>query len=236
MNSAANRKLPLLLVLVLWLSFMHTANANEDNVLAPVRSYIAQLTGEFEQIPADRQKELKKAALFIRTKIQAGEPAQLTFICTHNSRRSHLAQIWTQTAAAYYDLEGLTAYSGGTEATAMNIRTVDALRRVGFSLTDSTGGSNPVYLVKSSDDKPEIRAYSKVYNAEGNPQENFAALMTCSQADKNCPVVQGSTFRIAIPYDDPKAADGTPEEAARYDERTRQIGREMFYMISQVKG
>jgi len=222
--------------LILLFSFMTTAYAGEDDVLVSVRPAIEKLTGEFEQIPADRQKELKKAALFIRTKIQAGEPAQLTFICTHNSRRSHLAQIWTQTAAAYYDVEGIKAYSGGTESTAMNIRTVDALRRVGFSLTDSTGGNNPVYLVKFSDTKSEIRGYSKVYSADGNPKDNYAAFMTCSQADKNCPVVQGSTFRIAIPYDDPKAADGTPEEVARYDERTQQIGREMLYMISLVKG
>ncbi len=236
MNFAVYRNARFFLGLVLLLGFMNTANSSENDVLEPLRPYIEKLTDEFDQIPAERQKELKKAALFIRTKIQAGEPAQLTFICTHNSRRSHLAQIWTQTAAAYYDVEGVKAYSGGTEATAMNTRTVDALRRVGFSLTDTTGGSNPVYLVKYSDTKPEIRGYSKVYSAEGNPKDNYAALMTCSQADKNCPVVEGSTFRVAIPYEDPKAADNTPEEAARYDERTQQIGREMFYMISQVKG
>ncbi len=236
MTFAAFRTARPFLGLILLLGFMNTAYSSEDDVLEPIRPYIEKLTDEFDQIPADRQKELKKAALFIRTKIQAGEPAQLTFICTHNSRRSHLAQIWTQTAAAYYDIEGVKAYSGGTEATAMNIRTVDALRRVGFSLTDTTGGSNPIYLVKYSDSKPEIRGYSKVYSAEGNPKDNYAAVMTCSQADKNCPVVEGSTFRIAIPYDDPKAADGTPEEVTRYDERTKQIGREMFYMISQVKG
>jgi hypothetical protein len=221
--------------LILIFGFMNIANSSEEDVLEPVRPYVEKLINEFDQIPADRQKELKKVALFIRTKIQAGEPAQLTFICTHNSRRSHLAQIWTQTAAAYYDVEGVKAFSGGTEATAMNIRTVDALRRVGFSLTESSSGSNPVYLVKFSITNPEIRGYSKVYSAEGNPKNNYAAIMTCSQADKNCPVVEGSTLRVATPYDDPKAADGTPEETARYDERTQQIGREMFYMISQVK-
>jgi hypothetical protein len=235
MNFYIDRYAPHFLGLVLLVGFMNTANSSEDDVLEPVRPYIEKLTDEFDQIPADRQNELNKVALFIRTKIQAGEPAQLTFICTHNSRRSHLAQIWTQTAAAYYDVEGVKAFSGGTEATAMNIRTIDALRRVGFSLTETTGGSNPVYLVKFSDTKPEIRGYSKVYSAEGNPKDNYAALMTCSQADKSCPLVKGSIFRVAIPYDDPKAADGTPEEAARYDERTQQIGREMFYMISQVK-
>jgi arsenate reductase len=215
--------------------FVNMANASENDVSPSIRPYIAKITQEFQQIPAERQEQLKKAAIFIRSKIQAGETAKLTFICTHNSRRSHLAQIWTQTAAAFYGISGVEAFSGGTEATAMNIRTVDALRRVGFSVTDSTGGDNPVYLVKYSDNKPEIRSFSKVYNAEGNPKDNYAALMTCSQADKNCPVVEGSTLRIPIHYEDPKVADKTPEEVARYDERTQQIGREMFFMMSQVK-
>jgi hypothetical protein len=235
MNDAVSRFARFLSGIMLLFAITGQANASQDDVAEAIRPYINKLTDQFEQIPADRQKELKKAAAFIRSKIHAGEPAQLTFICTHNSRRSHLAQIWTETAAAFYDVKGVKAFSGGTEATAMNIRTVDALRRVGFSITDSTGGSNPVYLVKYSDTNPEIRSWSKVYSADGNPKENFAALMTCSQADKNCPVVQGSTFRIAIPYDDPKEADNTPEEATRYDERTQQIGREMFYLISQVK-
>lgn len=238
MRHLTNRKRSILNpILALWLiAAANGAGAAESDILPPVRAYVAELTQEFGQIPEERQQQLKKAALFIRSKLAAGEPAQLTFICTHNSRRSHLAQIWTQTAAAYYGVNGIQAYSGGTEATAMNIRTVDAMRRAGFTVTDSTGGENPVYLVKYSDTHPETRAFSKIYNAAGNPQDNYAAFMTCSQADKNCPVVAGSSLRIVIPYDDPKAADNTPDEQTRYDERTRQIGREMFYMLSQVQG
>ncbi len=235
MNFRSHRFAPFFCTIVLGFSFIGMANASPDDVLPKIHPYISKITHEFGQIPPERQQQLKKAALFIRSKIQAGEAAQLTFICTHNSRRSHLGQIWAQTAAAFYGVEGVQAFSGGTEATAMNSRTVDALRRVGFSLTDSTGGKNPVYLVKYSETKPDIRAFSKVYNADGNPKDNYAALMTCSQADKNCPVVEGSTLRIPIHYEDPKVADNTPEETARYDERTEQIAREMFYMLSQVK-
>jgi hypothetical protein len=223
-------------ILFLSLSFLSCAQAGEVDVVKEIHPFIEKVTHEFDKIPEGRQKELNKAALFIRTKIQANEPAKLTFICTHNSRRSHLAQILTQTAAAYYDVAGIEAYSGGTEATAMNIRTVDALRRVGYHISDTTGGTNPVYAVKYSDTKPDIRSFSKVYNTQGNPIEDYAAFMTCSQADKNCPVVEGSVLRIKITYDDPKAADNTPEEKARYDERAQEIGREMFYMISQVHG
>jgi len=36
--------------------------------------------------------------------------------------------------------------------------------------------------------------------------------------------------RFALPYDDPKQSDGTPTEVKTYDERCRQIAREMLYM------
>jgi hypothetical protein len=231
-----NRFFPRLIAMLCLLGGIGTATASPDDVLPAIRPYVAKITQEFQQIPVERQKHLKTAALFIHSKIQAGETAQVTFICTHNSRRSHLAQIWAQTAAAFYGVDHFKAYSGGTEVKAMNSRTVDALRRVGFTLTDSTGGENPVYLVKYSPTQPEIRAFSKLYNADGNPKDNYAALMTCSQADKNCPVVEGATLRIPIHYEDPKVADNLPNETALYDERTQQIGREMFYMLSQVNG
>lgn len=218
-----------------WFALVGTASADETAVIETVRPFIAQARQEFDQIPAERQKELKKAAAFIRTKLRAGEPAKLTFICSHNSRRSHMAQIWALTAAAYYGIDGVEAYSGGTEATAFNIRTVRALRRAGLSLADSTGGKNPLYLVQYAETRPPVRAFSKIYNADGNPTEKYAAIMTCAQADKNCPIVEGSTFRVAVPYEDPKAADDKPEEAKVYDERNRQIAREMFFLMSQAK-
>ena len=58
--------------------------------------------------------------------------------------------------------------------------------------------------------------------------------MSCSQADRNCPLVPGCAARIALPYDDPKDFDGTDREAAMYDERCRQIAREMLFVFSQV--
>jgi hypothetical protein len=105
--------------------------AKETDVLPSLKPMIDQVTKEFDQIPADRQRALKKVALFIRSKVTAKETPQLTFICTHNSRRSHLSQIWAQTAASYYDVAGVKAFSGGVEATACNERTVAALTHAG---------------------------------------------------------------------------------------------------------
>ena len=47
---------------------------------------------------------------------------------------------------------------------------------------------------------------------------------------KVCPIVAGADFRIALPFEDPKAFDDTPLESEKYTERCRQIGREMLYV------
>ena len=58
--------------------------------------------------------------------------------------------------------------------------------------------------------------------------------MTCGEADAECPLVFGSAVRFAVPYLDPKTSDGSPEEAAAYDARSEQIGREMHHVMSRV--
>lgn len=198
-------------------------------------SYIEQSRAEAELIPKERQRQLKKIALYLRTQLDANGAANLTFICTHNSRRSHMSQIWAQTAASYFGIEGVSTYSGGTEATAFNPRAVAAIRRAGFDVRQQSEADNPIYEVTAGQGLPVMTAFSKRYQDPANPQENFCAVMTCSEADKNCPTVEGASFRVAIPYEDPKAFDGTALEAAKYDERCRQISREMLWLFSQVR-
>lgn len=214
---------------------MCTKNRLSKQTLYPeLIEYVQSLLPEMAAIPEDRKDLLREIALFIREKKEANEPANLTFICTHNSRRSHLSQIWAATAAAYYGLEeGMHTYSGGTETTAFNPRAVAAIKRAGFRV-NPTNGDNPHYLVRFSDERQAIACFSKKYDDPFNALENFAAVMTCSDADKNCPFIPGANLRFPIPYLDPKAADGTSEEAQAYDERTRQIATEMFYLMSQV--
>lgn len=231
------RKILSILVAALAAIHANAISAAPTDLLETLKPMVTQITSEYDQIPAERQRELKKIALFVRSKVQAGEEPQLTFICTHNSRRSHLSQIWAQTAAAFYGVPGVKTFSGGTEATACNYRTVRALRRAGFSVSNSTPGEkNPQYLVQYSEEAAPLKAFSKVYHKDGNPTSNYIAVMTCSHADKNCPIVEGSLMRVAIPFVDPKASDGTDQESSTYDERCRQIAREMFFMMSQVNG
>lgn len=213
-----------------------TESENKANIMYPTLSnYIASVENGMAAIPQERKEKLNKIAQFVQTKKEAGEPANLIFICTHNSRRSHLSQIWSATAAAHYGIdEGINTYSGGTEATAFNPRAVAAIERAGFKV-QNPGGENPRYLVTYADNGQAMECFSKTYDDPANAAENFAAVMTCSDADKNCPFIPGASLRVAIPYVDPKESDGTEQEAATYDERCRQIATEMFYLMSQVK-
>ena len=212
------------------------ASKNENIKMYPeLSNYIELAVAGIEAIPQDRKNQLKKIALFVQTKKQSNEDANLTFICTHNSRRSHMSQIWASTAANYYGVaDGVNTFSGGTEATAFNPRAVAAMERAGFKV-DNPGGDNPHYQVTFADNGTSLECYSKIYDDPSNANENFAAVMTCSEADKNCPFIPGASLRVPIPYEDPKIADDTEQEASKYDERCMQIATEMFYLMSQVK-
>jgi len=198
-----------------------------------LKKTISELTQGFSSISEERKQTLQEVAKYISKDLNEKDSVKLNFICTHNSRRSHLAQIWTQTASNYYEIEGVETYSGGTEATAFNPRAVAAIERAGFHVKN-TVGENPRYEVKFSEDAEPMICFSKKFDDPVNPDKNFAAIMTCSDADENCPFVPGTSFRKAITYRDPKESDGTDHEKETYDKRCRQIGTEMFYMMSQV--
>jgi arsenate reductase len=206
----------------------------KGTIYASVEKNIQRYKNEFGQISEERRNVLKNLAQFVERKVQAGEKAELIFICTHNSRRSHISQIWAQTAANYYGVPNVIAYSGGTEATAFNPRAVKAMEEAGFKIRKTTESTNPVYEVRFSDNTTAIKAFSKKYDGDGNPQSGFGAIMTCSHADQNCPVVGGATVRITTPYDDPKDFDDTAQEAEKYTERVHQIGREILYAFSLI--
>lgn len=182
-------------------------------------------------IPESRRRVLAPLVHFVATH---RDDARLTFICTHNSRRSHMAQLWAAAAAARYGATGVSTFSGGTEVTAFNPRAVSSLRRAGFRI-DDPGGDNPRYRVSFSPVIDAMRCWSKRYDDDANPRRGFAAVMTCSEADAACPIVVGAAARISLPYDDPKAFDDGELETTKYDERCFQIGAEMLYVFSRIQ-
>jgi arsenate reductase (thioredoxin) len=206
-----------------------------NQTLGDLQSTVDNLIQQFNQIPEDRKEIIKQLTDFVSNKSKAGGKVLLNFICTHNSRRSHISQLWAQAAAHYYGIKNVETFSGGTEATAFNPRAVTAMKQAGFDISTIKEGSNPLYKVKFSDDAPALTVFSKKYDDDFNPKKDFAAIMTCSHADENCPLILGASVRIALTYNDPKDFDGTSQEAAKYSERVNEIGREILYAFSQVK-
>ncbi len=188
-----------------------------------------------ESITAERKKTLQPLIDFIQSKTTNHQEIRLNLICTHNSRRSHLSQVWAQTASAYFNIKNVFCYSGGTEATAMFSMVGKTLESQGFKIKPISEGNNPVYSIKYADNEHPIIGFSKTYDDAFNPQSEFIAIMTCSQADGGCPFIAGAEKRIPITFEDPKAFDNTPQQAEKYEERSLQIATEMFYVFSQIK-
>lgn len=203
-------------------------------MFSEINNFIENRLNEFDQIPKDRKIILQKLADYCALQIQMKQPINLIYICTHNSRRSHFGQIAARVAASYFNIPDLHSYSGGTEATAFHANAINALKQIGFKISAEDSSSNPHYRVLFSDSE-FTTCYSKKFDAPTNPSSNFAAVMTCSDADENCPFILGVSARISTTYDDPKISDGTGSELEVYTERFAQILRETLYAFSLVK-
>ena len=198
-----------------------------------IKQYLEGLK-DFTRLAPERKALLDPLVTYIAEKLKSGAPVRLVFICTHNSRRSHFGQIWAQVAAQYYGIGPVECFSGGTETTACNPRTVSALERAGLQVQAITTGDNPVYLFQYADGVNPIAAFSKTYDQAPNPTSGFAAVMTCAQAEAECPFVAGAERRFSLPYEDPKIADGTDADTAAYEGRWRQVAGEMGYLFERA--
>jgi protein-tyrosine phosphatase/arsenate reductase len=205
-----------------------------DMIYEQLQGFCQARIMEFDKIPLERKETLEKITAYIASKLKARKPVQLVYICTHNSRRSHFGQIWARVAACYYHIKDVNAFSGGTEATAFHSNAIYALKRIGFIVMPAQEKKNPVYKIRFDDTEKPIECFSKVYDDVTNPLSEFAAIMTCGEAEENCPFIPGVEFRIATTYEDPKIADNTVLQDITYDKRCRQIAREVLYVFSKL--
>jgi arsenate reductase len=199
-----------------------------------IQHYCDLLTQLFDNISEERKQLLQKISIYITQQNEKNIPIQLVYVCTHNSRRSHFGQIWAAVAANYYAIKNVYTFSGGTEATTFNINAITALQKIGFDIKTQDQITNPIYTIRFGENE-SIKCFSKVYNDAVNPSENFAAIMTCSDAEQNCPFIAGVDLRIGTTYNDPKAYDNTPKQDDAYAERLEQIALECLYVFSLVK-
>ena len=188
-----------------------------------------------ETIAEARKITLQPLIAYIQEKVNSNTEIRLNFICTHNSRRSHLSQVWAQTMAAKFGISNVHCYSGGTEATALFSAAKNTLLATGFQIQTLSETKNPVYAIKYAKNDRAIIGFSKTFDNKFNPSSSFAAILTCSQADEGCPFIAGAEVRIPVTYEDPKAFDNTPQQKAMYAERSLQIASEMQYVFQSIR-
>jgi len=205
---------------------------SKNSIYLEIQSVINAL--EPKDISYKRKEILQPLVDFIQTKVAHKKTVQINFICTHNSRRSHLAQIWAQVATAYFNIPNIHCYSGGTEETALFPKVAETLSNQGFNIFKIAESNNPIYAIKYDDNALPVIGFSKKYDSPFNPVSEFVAIMTCSQADGGCPFIAGAEKRIPITFEDPKISDGKPEQSKVYAERSLQIATEMFYVFSKI--
>lgn len=190
---------------------------------------------DVEKIPNDRRALLNQITEYIRNKKSESAEIRLVFICTHNSRRSHLAQVWAQTMAAYFEIEKITCFSAGTEETALFPIVAKTLENQGFVIDQLPHDKNPIYSVKYGENSHPVIGFSKTIAHRFNPISHFCAIMTCDSANESCPFVPGADFRIALSYEDPKQFDNTSFQEQKYLERSVEIATEMYFVFSQIQ-
>ena len=196
-----------------------------------INNYISEL--KISNIADNRLHNINKIIQYIQKAKDKNDEINLNFICTHNSRRSQFAQIWASVLAYKYKID-ISCYSGGVEITELNKNIAHCLESIGFNI-NSKGKSNPKYNISYSKQQNPIIAFSKLYNDSYNPNSNFAAIMTCNDADSNCPIIQGAIQRISFTFDDPKMYDNTNKETIMYNKCSKEIARELLYIFSKIK-
>jgi len=201
----------------------------KDQLIASLKSFEANISSLSEE----RKAKLLPLVYYILDNQRDNDPSELIFVCTHNARRSHMAQLWAAAAALYCDLENIETFSGGIEVTRIHPNALASLERSGFEFSGDDDGENPSFLVQLGE-SVMIEVFSKPYGDDTNPQKNFAAVLVCSEAAEACPNVEGASLRLPISYDDPKEFDGTEKAEEMYDKRSVEIGTEMLYVMKTV--
>lgn len=186
-----------------------------------------------KEINAKRKVLLEKLASHIQEKLNSDKEINLVYVCTHNSRRSHLGQVWAKVAADFYGFK-INTFSAGTEATAFNQNAINALISAGFEVKKLDETTNPKYEVNFGENKSNL-CFSKTIDDESLAKENFVAVMICGDADENCPFIPGCDLRIGTTYFDPKAYDNSILQDEKYTERSNQIAMECLYVFSLIK-
>lgn len=190
----------------------------------------------YENLTIDKVREniLQDIASSIAQYLKEEKRVNLNFICTHNSRRSQLAQVWASFASNYFNLTSIESFSGGTAITAFYRNTIKTLQEAGFTFQLlEFSHQNPEYLITYEGCKNPIVGYSKLFDDHYN-KKPFIAITTCAAADANCPYISDALQKFHLPYNDPKNFDNTLYQSEKYLEINRHIAGEIYYIFNNI--
>lgn len=194
---------------------------------------IEQWSGQ--SIAPERKQVLDDMTAYFKNLMsERREAINICIICTHNSRRSQLAQVWATAIASYFGLENFKFYSGGTEVTAMHPNVAAVLKTKGFEIQKKNDSANPHYRISFGDEEPPFHCYSKRYSEIASEIEPFTALMTCAHADQNCPYIPEAQKRFSWTFEDPGKADNTSSALKAYNECSKMIASELHYIFKEL--
>ena len=199
-------------------------------LFSTIHNYCDKTVNSFNLISNDRKKILDDISSKINGHVQNDKELNLLFVCTHNSRRSQFAQVWAHLAINYFGLLNLNSFSCGSEQTMIHENTITALESFGFRVQNEKNNKINFYFSENS----YVECFSKTFLHNSLPDNQIISLMTCDDADKNCPLITGSLSRISLPYSDPKIYDDSSECILEYQKTSNHIAQEIFYIFSKV--
>lgn len=129
---------------------------------------------------------------------------KVLILCTGNSCRSQMAHGFLQS----FD-DNLIVRSAGTQASGkLNLKAVEAMRKIGIDISHHTSDQVEQYLVEEWD----------------------YVITVCGGAEETCPMFSGKVrHQLHIGFDDPSDKTGSPEEIHADFVRVREQIKEAFY-------
>ena len=133
------------------------------------------------------------------------------FLCTGNSARSQMAEAYLRKYAG----DKFEVYSAGLEPKGINPYTKKVMEEASIDISDQSSKSIRDFIGKL----------------------HFGYLITvCSEAEKQCPIFPGVSFRLAWPFEDPAAFEGTDEEKLeKFREVRDQIDKKIRSWLEEIK-
>ena len=167
-----------------------------------------------------RKKRLDNIASVINENLN--KTRSIVFLCTHNSRRSQICEVWGKVFAEIYRKK-ININSAGAFKTVVHSQVYESIVKCGLVVDNK----KEIFF-----DKKKFKLNSKTIDSL--TMKNFIAVMTCSNAEKSCPNDPRSIRNIKMFFNDPRIYDETDKMSREYLNTTIYIAEELNYIFKNI--